>query len=151
MSATNDEEIHKMEETVLKEEENGDAVIAEATTEQETEPMEVMAEDENIEANEEKKDSVEEVMDEKVDEEPVVMEETEEIVQDEITTDHVDETPQQDVMNVDNPEEIKDAAVEVEEIKQPEPISSRKSSVINKSGSVKASQTNLGNKYLKTK
>jgi len=150
MSATNDEEIHEMEEAVLKEE-NGDAEVEEVVaTEQETEPMEIMAEDENVEVTEEKKDleNDADIMNENVDDEPVVVEESEQVMEESepvvidesepVVQDNVDEVPQEDTMNVDNPE-VNEV---LEEVKQPEPISSRKSS-FNKSGSKRASQTTL--------
>jgi len=110
MSATNDEEINELNETVLKKEDGGEEeVVAEATTEIETEPMEIIEDNENNEAVveenndevvEENVEEVNETMEEAVDEAP--LETNEEVV----------EADPQDNMNVDNAEVVNEVPVE---------------------------------------
>jgi len=142
MSTVNEEEINELNDTVKEEVEND--IVPEVATEQETEPMDIMVEEEN-EVVIENKESVEEVMNDE-EPEPITIEENEkEQVMD---TENIDEPAQvtqeedvQDIMNVDKQDEMNDIApADVEEEKEQEPISSRKGST-NKINSRKSSQS----------
>jgi len=121
MSATNDEEISEMNETLLKNE-DGEEERVEETTEMETEPVEVV----------ENNDAVNETVEETMEEEAPVVEETEQPQQEEQSI-VVEETAPPDKMNVDKPE-----VVPVEEIQpiETKPVESEKNNnlgTVNKS------------------
>ncbi|ORX44663.1 hypothetical protein BCR36DRAFT_373138 [Piromyces finnis] len=96
MSAINEEEINE----VLTKKESIEEVENDISTEPKTEPIEVIAEGENMEIIEEKKNSKEDLIDTNA------IEESEQIA-----TDYIDDVPQQDEMNIDNPEEMNDEPV----------------------------------------